>query len=837
MCVENGNTAGLYFPSRLRKRLAMISDYSVTLVEAPSGFGKTTAVREYIKDRLQKGVRERWYTCLGEPPLKAWEGIWQLFEVIGGNVAERLKEAFPPTIETLCDIAAIIRDCRCETETFLVIDNYHLFENEIHSGFVYALSAHWSEKLHIIIITQPHPTHKENANNANILRLETRDFYFDLDSTAHFCRWAGIKFSSEELDYIHGLCGGWISALRLITDNYIETGSFVQSGLMDKMIETALLNRLSDENRNFLIILSLLDSFTEKQAAIMGKWDVMPEDKLRLLEGNFFIPYISNKGVYSMHNVLRAALTKRFERQSAVFIAKMNHRAGEACMAEADYLGAARFFLAAEDYDSVLSIPFTPFYMSEVKEQNVLGIIELVIEKCDESTLLKYPFTLLRSAYQFIQSGKMKEFEKTLLLLRRFLKKPPALPYGALCQDALSQIRGEVATLMSFIAYNDIKRMSYHHREALSYLNEKSSVSRTIVFGTTPWTFGVTSVLYMFWSRVGELDKTCALMDECLPYYLRLSGGHGAGADSILRAEVNLTRGDDAAAESLSHKAIYFAQEENQQSICLCAELILGRIAILRGDEKMFSCRLENIQKLAKDAEMPGRAMKRMAELCIASLNLAVGRTDDFPEWLRDKESIRKVLLVQGHSYGFMLYGDYLLQKKSYSALYAFTDIVMSLASRMNYLLPQVYHQIYLSMGKVRESSLSDAMVHLANALSVALPDRIYLPFAEAGPDLFPLLEAAKVDFKQHVNRISEIITLVKRQSFGASKITTVLNSAKLVLTTREREIALLAKERLKTGEIALRLFISENTVKTVLKKIHAKLGIHSKEELKWKDF
>lgn len=67
------------FPDGLQAQLAKIADHTLTVVEAPSGFGKTTAVREYLETHFQEDARIVWYTCLGESPAKAWAGICKLF--------------------------------------------------------------------------------------------------------------------------------------------------------------------------------------------------------------------------------------------------------------------------------------------------------------------------------------------------------------------------------------------------------------------------------------------------------------------------------------------------------------------------------------------------------------------------------------------------------------------------------------------------------------------------------------------------------------------------------------------------------------------------------------
>lgn len=51
-------------------------------------------------------------------------------------------------------------------------------------------------------------------------------------------------------------------------------------------------------------------------------------------------------------------------------------------------------------------------------------------------------------------------------------------------------------------------------------------------------------------------------------------------------------------------------------------------------------------------------------------------------------------------------------------------------------------------------------------------------------------------------------------------------------LTRREMEIAILLRQRLEVKEIAERLMISPSTVSNTMRKIYAKLDIHSKRKL-----
>ena len=343
-----------------------------------------------------------------------------------------------------------------------------------------------------------------------------------------------------------------------------------------------------------------------------------------------------------------------------------------------------------------------------------------------------------------------------------------------------------------------------------------------------PWTLSGASVLFLYWRKSGGLEKTLSVMDDSLPYYVTLAGGHGAGGACILRAEASLLRGDDSEAEILCHKAIYEASAAGQTGNCLCAELLLARVAILRGDYEAYTSIRQNIVKRAKEANQT--SMLRIGDLCLAHTDLALGRQEDLPSWLRDAESIRKVVYADGQPYALMLHGMALLRERRYEELYCIAESVKDVARRMNYLLPQVYYSIYLAAAKSAQGRRTEALPHLKEALSLALPDRVYLPFAEHEEYLTPLLQSLRGDLP--TEETATLLELCTRQTAGTDAIRRALSGTRSPLSDRQREIALLLKEGLSVKKIADKLFITENTVKSITKTVYGKLGVHSRIEL-----
>jgi LuxR family maltose regulon positive regulatory protein len=51
------NTKSLYFPNRINKAMDGIPDYPLTILEAPMGYGKTTAVMDARRRNLYRHTK------------------------------------------------------------------------------------------------------------------------------------------------------------------------------------------------------------------------------------------------------------------------------------------------------------------------------------------------------------------------------------------------------------------------------------------------------------------------------------------------------------------------------------------------------------------------------------------------------------------------------------------------------------------------------------------------------------------------------------------------------------------------------------------------------------
>ena len=80
---SNGNK--LYISKKLSQAISAITVQPLTLIMAGAGFGKTTAVENYLK-QLPCSTAFHWYTCYGESRERAWEGISHLISFADNKI-------------------------------------------------------------------------------------------------------------------------------------------------------------------------------------------------------------------------------------------------------------------------------------------------------------------------------------------------------------------------------------------------------------------------------------------------------------------------------------------------------------------------------------------------------------------------------------------------------------------------------------------------------------------------------------------------------------------------------------------------------------------------------
>jgi LuxR family maltose regulon positive regulatory protein len=210
----------------------------------------------------------------------------------------------------------------------------------------------------------------------------------------------------------------------------------------------------------------------------------------------------------------------------------------------------------------------------------------------------------------------------------------------------------------------------------------------------------------------------------------------------------------------------------------------------------------------------------------------ALRQEKNIPEWIKDGDLQSSHLYFPAIAFLNIVYGRVLLNRGEYHRLLGIADQFMETASVFPNLLGIIHTHIYIAAANEKLLRREVALEALRKALDLALPDAIYMPFVENGDYVRPLLEELS---RRGCSR--ELVPILKLEVSYQNAVEQIkanyFTKTKPKLSERELEIAGLVAEGMSNNEIGNRLYITQNTVKTMLKRIFEKLEINSRSMLK----
>ena len=96
--------------------------------------------------------------------------------------------------------------------------------------------------------------------------------------------------------------------------HYIEENQFEPDAGIDKLVCKAIWDKLNPQEQDFLIYISIYDSFSMKQAIFIGADELDEERIKKLLNANSFVRYDSKTRKYYAHAILRCYLKSEFDK-------------------------------------------------------------------------------------------------------------------------------------------------------------------------------------------------------------------------------------------------------------------------------------------------------------------------------------------------------------------------------------------------------------------------------------------------------------------------------------------------------------------------------------------
>lgn len=798
----------------MNRALERIFDYPLTIVEAPIGYGKTTAVREFL---AAKGVPVIWTSFFSESDTP--EKFWDRLAAGAGNVdpeaGSRLKSLGIPSDESQATtIVSILSEMEYGADTTLVIDDFHLAKNMRITGLFRRFVSEMPGDFHIVFITRE----MSNLDIAELYAkglcsiLPQQTLRFTAEGIRAYCALMGFRPGEDELNKVAEYTDGWISLTYLVLLGMEQGIPVGQNSVIDELVEKVLYDVYDEPIRRFLLRLSVMDAFTAEQARYVTE-ESRAEEFLKKLRGeNAFVYYDETEGVYKIHNVLLDFLRDR--RGNDPESAALYRRVGEWYLKHKAYITAYGYLCRAGEIEHVLAL---------LDDKDVItndfaefeGAMEM-FAAAPREMLFKYPFAYLQYIAIQLLSGDQGAAKEGVLRLDELQKVygQPAEMYP-ICRN---RVLAEISTVRIFSVFNNAREMVTCTNEALRLLDGNVSC---LMKREAEFTFGSPHFLYTYYTEPGRLKETVDFMASEFSAFPMLADGCGTGCDYVTLAEYALETGDWQAAELNAFKAIYKAGTMEQTGIILCAGLTLIRLYIYQGKTGEA---MEHMRQLRADVTKENNAVYNTTlELVEGYAYGCLARPENIPSWMQEGDMSPARFIYRGMAFNYIVQGKAVLLLKDYIRLEMLTETFPQYFNIFHNQLGFVHTQILGAAAKYRLYGMDRGCAALEQAFGMAREDHLVLTFAEYAPAIIDMVRSiARGGRDAYLNEVLQACEQYMESLKNASQ-------SAVSLTKRELEVLTLAAEGLRRDEIAGRLYVSPGTVKTHLENIYRKLEVSGK--------
>ncbi|MEL7646831.1 MAG: LuxR C-terminal-related transcriptional regulator [Sedimentibacter sp.] len=798
----------IYVP-RINRELSKISKFPLTIVTSPMGYGKSTAVKQFLTN---SGLRHIWIS-LNEASRDTGY-FWSVFTKRISDIHEKLGNSmdglgFPRDSMQCSRIINLLKTNSPHDDFVLVLDDYQFAENEMLTDFLMSAVKNRIPNCHIVIISRyllKYDFHEMTDKNL-VCSIDQNTLKFNDEDVKNYFSNMSMYITKDEISHIQRLTGGWAAALYIVCRGLAQGIPLANITEISDLLKKALYEAYDTKTRHLLCLLSIPDDFTADMASSITGIVGLEYEIERLCRENAFINLDLTTNKYTIHSVLRSFLfkeaillgidTQEIYRQVGLWHLERNH------------INQGFYYLfKGEDYDTMLKELEKPaLYVKSSDRPMMFHYFDFLPEK----QLNDHPIAYLKFVLMFIITGDKK---KGAVLLQRLEEELPVRHYT---YSDMTEIKAAIHLIKVFLSFNDLDTMIFHTDAVLELLEGRASVISSF---QGPFSFGSPHLSYIYYREPGTYKK---ISKAPLEKYARASGGAGVGSEALCSAEYCLETGDAYSAEILAIKSLYEARSSHQTSMAVCAVFTLARIYIL---QNRYTEALHVLMELGVDVESNVESiLLNTYDLCLGYIYACAGEYKNIPKWIRDGDMTINSLLMQGAVFSYVVYGKSLILSENWAKAEALCETFNNYFKIFNNQLGFIHNCLNLSIAAYKRGNASKSKSNLLNALSIGQADGIMMPFAENGANLLPILHGVHENDGINMEYVSKIIELCSRYDDVVSN----LNNT--ILTQREVEILKLVSKGMSRSEISEKLIISTSTVKTHIQNIYQKLEVSRKSE------
>lgn len=815
--MKNGNQSSnlMHFSKRLVDNLNSIFKMPLTIISAPIGYGKTTAIREYLK---RTNTKVLWTTVYSSNTNEFWEMICKALSVVNSELSLKLLTiGFPYDKNTRLMMIKEFDGISFESETVLVIEDFNLANADEVAPFINYLAKKSFHNFHIVITTRNNLHIDDELHLGGYVNVITSSaLSLDEVEVDRFFRRYEIFLSQEDIRSVMYYTEGWISALHTIALAALHSDNFDFNKLScyDNELIASIMNLVYEPLpsilKQFLCCICYISDITLEQAEYL--WMEFSDQKSArqmldyLVDNNVFTVFDKTNNNYHIHNLLCKVIKNDFEHLEESLKLRYIRKMGDWYAKCNNSSIAISYYYQSGHYTGIcnlLSASVTNIY----NDSDVPMLAACY--KAWRTRMLKGCYdSMFPLAVKMYLNNSLEIYEKILQDVKQIIDSDKVCS-----EESKDLLFAQYEILLCLSEESDLESIERHLRNAYKLCPKSYRVVPVL-----DWVFASPSVLLLYYQKTGTINKLLDKYRNAMDWYRLLTNYDITGMEHLIQAEVSFNKCQIDNAEIHLYCALRNSEKNKEHSLWIACCFLQARIYYIKGDiEQAFAL----LAEARKRVQLSGlEKTGAIIDLCESWLYLLSGQTKCVPDWVYHKGYIKKKVFKPVIPFVYILRDMLLISNARYTEFISYS---IEKANSKTDILSLLYEKLFLSIAYKNIELLSESTHYLCEAIDCAIEDDLYMPFVELASWLFELYET--VTEEEHI----AFLAIIKEKT---KSLKPTSYPGLIELTKREKEIADLVQNGLINKEIAKRLYISENTVKSALKLIFRKLGISSRKEL-----
>ena len=860
------------------------------LLSAPAGFGKTTLVSDWID---QHKVPAAWFSLDSDDndPVNFLtyiiSGIQNIQKAFGQSALRLLNMPAKPSGEAIASLL-INEILEIKKDFLLVLDDFHLIVNQEVLILVAYLLKNIPGNIHLVILTRSDPTISLSRlrSQHQLVEIRSKDLSFSAnDISILFNKRLKLGLSLDDIYALESKTEGWIAGLQLTAlsmQGREDISGFIQelSGdnryIMDYLMEEVLKIQ-TDEIKEFLLQTSILEQMSAPLCnVLLNSYD--SQLILETLERNnmFLIPLDDERKWFRYHHLFAILLKQRLYLRDKSLVNELHYKAMEWFNNNSMPLSAIDHAIEAGDFNSAIRF---------------LGNIAETLWKNGQNTaILKYgnqlPDEIIKKNAEYCLY-----YSWILIISGQILKAEPYLESAEILTRQI--INDKDASKADVL---DNKKLLGKISVAFAYLNSILSRSEKIFAysKTAMENLPADDPLWHSWGQYSlgiaelfqdNLNEGIKAFEKALEYAKKSGNINLISTIGCRLSALEARMGRYTLSYQMCTDLISFMKENGYSQIMRSESTFTGLYAFMAGVEAMrtdFDDALKSIKSAYNLYKKESDNTFKVNMLVIYSLTLygrgdiagavkMLNEADDilkqniiFPGAMamyiamkgflliveQEPEKAKKFFTENGlgpdkkityaNDLGYSPYALLLITEKKFEEAEVLLSKLLKMAQAAGRIERIIEIKVIFAILNKAKGDKEKALLNLVEALEDAAADNILMSFILYYAGIKDLLIEVYLIQATSKTKIPKKLTdklrlaIDKREKYQK-------NHLESGLSKRELDTLKLIAENLSNQEIADKLFISLNTVKTHLKNVFLKLeadhrvqAVEKAKELGW---